>query len=196
MKIKTNSWHYKLHDIMSWEIPDNLCGYFWKTILAMLITLVLGPIFAIIAPFVLGFMWAADKLSYANEVIRRKEKEALKQERVPFTLKAKRSLATYDSYYAASLALFAFAGFFTFFFSLPPDSLTPWGHVGLSALCSVLLTGLTVGLPIGCWVQRDGGYPWRRFKKEYKQRREDDLVGSYFKAVKGRFCPLIEFERE
>ncbi|SOK59305.1 Phage protein [Yersinia phage fHe-Yen9-03] len=43
MKISTNSWHYKMneyvYDMLNKNISNSLCGYFWQTVFAPIITL-------------------------------------------------------------------------------------------------------------------------------------------------------------
>ena len=198
MKIKTSSWHYRLHSRLDWEIPTSLCGYFWKTVWMFVIALVLGPIVLAITPFALGFIWVVERLDNLNDEIRRNEKMQLDvYDYVPPTLKVKRSIATYSIYWIAAPALFIFAGVFTLVFGMPSGGMSAWGTVGASALVATLATGLFWFLPLSLWADAgDGFYRWNRFKNEYEQPIQDDLVGSYFKAVKNRVCPLLEFTDE
>lgn len=32
MKLSKTSWHYKLNRWYTWKVPNNLCGYFWRTV--------------------------------------------------------------------------------------------------------------------------------------------------------------------
>lgn len=63
MKIKRTSWHYRLLDFFSMQVPGNLCTYFWKVfftgVLGALIFFVAIPcvIFTAVSPFVLGVLY-------------------------------------------------------------------------------------------------------------------------------------------
>lgn len=56
MKINKNSWHYKLLDKLDLDIPNNLCGYFWKvTLLAPAICLFIFIITLLISMILIFF---------------------------------------------------------------------------------------------------------------------------------------------
>ena len=42
MKISRNSWHYQMLQSWSFEIPHNLCPYFWKVVWCLLLYPILG----------------------------------------------------------------------------------------------------------------------------------------------------------
>jgi hypothetical protein len=62
MKIKTNSWHYRLLDSLDFDHPTNLCSYFWKTVWAIVflagaVSLSLFVFFVLIVAPYLGEYW-------------------------------------------------------------------------------------------------------------------------------------------
>lgn len=62
MQVSTDAWHYQLVDLWKMEATDNLCGYFWRFVTALGLSLffvaialyltVLGPVWA-----TYGFFW-------------------------------------------------------------------------------------------------------------------------------------------
>ncbi len=59
MKVKASSWHYRMQKWAPWDVPGNLCGYFWS-----LVAITVGsPIVATLVAIVYPFIWAGQKLN-------------------------------------------------------------------------------------------------------------------------------------
>ena len=55
MKISTDSWHYRLIDVLDFDHPDNLCAYFWKVVgsalaIPLFTAFILGGIVIVLMP--------------------------------------------------------------------------------------------------------------------------------------------------
>jgi len=236
MKISRNSWHYKLESAIWNSTASNLCQYFWRVVLAT----ILSPLILIGKGFVcfLDLMtdWSDDRArrkatrlsdkevftilldKYGNvsevlykfsfyynlpNVIKRwvqlhdddsrerinKQIELYKSESnlAPKKHTIKKAIATYNFYIVAIYLLLTFGGIFTFFNHLPSGNMGMFESLAGCVLFT-LMSGMFFVAPI-----LFSGEARQKFVNRYKQPIEDDLTGSYLKAVKGKMCPLIEW---
>lgn len=69
IKVGKQSWHYRLNrkifDFSHSDMPKSLCGYFWMTVLALVISfaiVLLSPVVALIVGFVFLIHFVSDKV--------------------------------------------------------------------------------------------------------------------------------------
>lgn len=172
MKINRNSWHYRLQDALEmdpWK-KNNLCSYFWNTVLSMLLGIMVA--FPLLGTSLIVFVWWVTYRSL-DKVYKSKHGE---------------TFAHYDKYLFALVlgtSLLAItSGLGALFYNLEPLE-SAWtvyaAAFSMSVICS---TGLYAIIKRAT---KDAG------KYKLKPETTDDLLSAWLKAKKQKICPLIEF---
>ena len=60
MKFSKSSWHYRLIGLFDLNHPNNLCAYFWKTVLAMIFSIVVPSVLVWVLGMPLWYWLGAD----------------------------------------------------------------------------------------------------------------------------------------
>lgn len=195
MNININSWHYKLHGKIGWNIPNNLCSYFWKTLSIAPLAIILCAVAITIGPFIWARETGADIMKKHRYKVRKREDSLIQENEISASIKVKRFVATHSTKLAVLVYLSMFGVTFNFFhgLSFPPET-SALGALGVS-----IFFGVLISLPIflGFFATIFGGAEGiENFIKRYKQPVPDDLLDSYIKSVKNKVCPLVNFVEE
>lgn len=174
MQLSKNSWHYKLHHIIWGESardPNNLCPYFWKTIMFG------GLLFIIFGPLCIPF-WIAGRI--ANKV-----------QEDTWPLVTDEGLASAYIFMAILFNCFLWVVFcmiYMWFTPLTTKGVAPIGIVGwLTVIFFLVRWGWLA------WLEK------RRDRKQVIPRIEDvkqpepNPIIEYIKAWYKRNCPMIKW---
>lgn len=176
MNLSKNSWHYRLHRITwgdSAKDPNNLCPYFWKTIVfGGLLLLIIGPL---CLPFwFVGYL--IHKISKRDDIWPDVTEDGLAS---PYVFMA----IIFDCFLWV-----IFCMIYMWFVPINTEAVTPIGIVGW-----LITVFLLVRWAVIVWINRRSHTMYVTSSEEIQQSAPNPVI-EYLKAWYKRHCPIIKWK--